>query len=105
VQINDSLASRLIASQFPKWKDLSIRPFENNGWDNRSFRLGEDMVVRMPSAAEYPAQVEKEHTWLPRLAPSHPKRQYRLEQGRSKYYPSPQEDPTFSHTLPCIRKK
>ena len=60
---------RLIAMQFPQWQSLSIEPIVPGGWDNRSFRLGEQMLVRMPSAAGYAAQVEKEHLWLPRLAP------------------------------------
>jgi aminoglycoside phosphotransferase (APT) family kinase protein len=33
------------------------------------FHLGDQMIVRLPSAAEYAAQVEKEHEWLPKLAP------------------------------------
>ena len=33
------------------------------------FRLGNHMLIRMPSAAEYALQVEKEQYWLPRLAP------------------------------------
>ncbi|MDZ7926056.1 MAG: aminoglycoside phosphotransferase family protein [Agrobacterium sp.] len=59
----------LIASQFPQWARLDVRPVELSGWDNRSFRLGEDMLVRLPSAHRYVAQVEKEHRWLPELAP------------------------------------
>ena len=39
------------------------------GWDNRTFHLGDDLKVRLPSAARYAAQAEKEHRWLPRLAP------------------------------------
>ncbi|MFF2319893.1 aminoglycoside phosphotransferase family protein [Agrobacterium sp. NPDC058088] len=62
-------ARGLIASQFPQWAALDIRPVELSGWDNRSFRLGDDMLIRMPSAARYVAQVEKEHRWLPELAP------------------------------------
>jgi aminoglycoside phosphotransferase (APT) family kinase protein len=58
----------LIASQFPQWGHLDVRPVELSGWDNRSFRLGDDMLVRLPSAARYVAQVEKEHRWLPELA-------------------------------------
>ena len=69
ININERLTSRLIASQFPQWADLPIKPVELNGWDNRTFRLGEDMSVRLPSAAWYAAQVEKEHKWLPKLAP------------------------------------
>lgn len=60
---------RLVATQFSKWKDLTIRPVALSGWDNRTFHLGDDMLVRMPSAREYAAQVEKEQYWLPRLAP------------------------------------
>ena len=59
----------LIASQFPQWAGLDVRPVELSGWDNRSFRLGDDMLVRLPSAGRYVAQVEKEHRWLPKLAP------------------------------------
>lgn len=63
------LVRRLIATQFPKWKDLPVRPVTPAGWDNKTFHLGEHMLIRMPSAAEYAAQVEKEHHWLPKLAP------------------------------------
>ncbi|UXT22778.1 aminoglycoside phosphotransferase family protein [Agrobacterium tumefaciens] len=59
----------LVDSQFPQWAGLNIRPVELSGWDNRSFRLGDEMLVRMPSAVRYVAQVEKEHRWLPALAP------------------------------------
>ena len=67
--INEALVYRLIATQFPQWKNLSVRSVALSGWDNRTFHLGRHMLVRMPSAAEYAAQVEKEHQWLPRLAP------------------------------------
>lgn len=69
LKIDDTLVRRLVASQFPQWKGLPVRPVAIGGWDNRSFHLGEHMVVRVPSAAEYALQVEKEHQWLPRLAP------------------------------------
>ena len=59
----------LVDSQFPQWAGLDIQPVELSGWDNRSFRLGDEMLIRMPSAARYVAQVEKEHRWLPALAP------------------------------------
>jgi aminoglycoside phosphotransferase (APT) family kinase protein len=72
VNIDAALVAGLIASQFPQWADLSITPAEPNGWDNTTFRLGTDMSVRLPSAARYAAQVEKEHHWLPILAPQLP---------------------------------
>jgi aminoglycoside phosphotransferase (APT) family kinase protein len=69
VNIDAALVRRLIATQFPRWKDLAIRPVASGGWDNRTFHLGDEMTVRLPSAAAYSLQVEKEHRWLPRLAP------------------------------------
>lgn len=69
VTIDTALVSRLVATQFPRWKDLAVRPVASGGWDNRTFRLGDDMLVRLPSAAAYSLQVEKEQRWLPRLAP------------------------------------
>ena len=72
LNIDVALVRRLVATQFPKWKDLAIRPVTPGGWDNRTFHLGEAMLVRIPSAAGYAAQVEKEHKWLPRLAPHLP---------------------------------
>jgi aminoglycoside phosphotransferase (APT) family kinase protein len=69
VDIEVSLVRELVAAQFPQWADLPIRPVERSGWDNRTFHLGEHMTVRLPSGAAYAQQVEKEHWWLPRLAP------------------------------------
>jgi aminoglycoside phosphotransferase (APT) family kinase protein len=45
---------------------------EHDGWDNRTFRLGDDLSVRLPSAEGYREQVAKEQRWLPRLAPHLP---------------------------------
>lgn len=67
--IDAPLVRRLIEAQFPHWKGLPIRPVSESGWDNKTFHLGSDMLVRMPSSAEYEPQVEKEHLWLPRLKP------------------------------------
>jgi aminoglycoside phosphotransferase (APT) family kinase protein len=70
--IDATLAAELVAAQFPRWAELPVRPVELSGWDNRTFRLGDELLVRLPSAAAYAASVEKEHTWLPRLAPHLP---------------------------------
>jgi aminoglycoside phosphotransferase (APT) family kinase protein len=66
--IDAALAARLVAAQVPQWAGLPVVPVEQPGWDNRTFRLGDAMTVRLPSAAAYVASVDKEHTWLPRLA-------------------------------------
>jgi aminoglycoside phosphotransferase (APT) family kinase protein len=66
--ITVELISRLVAAQFPQWADLPLRPVEADGWDNATFRLGDDMSVRVPSSHSYVGQVNKEHRWLPVLA-------------------------------------
>ena len=72
VDINPALVRRLVAAQFPQWADLPITPVAVSGWDNRTFHLGAAMSVRLPSAADYAAQVTKEQRWLPQLAPHLP---------------------------------
>ena len=59
---------RLVRDQFPQWGDLPVRPVASSGWDNKTFHLGDAMLVRLPSAAEYAAAVDKEHRWLPVFA-------------------------------------
>jgi aminoglycoside phosphotransferase (APT) family kinase protein len=69
MDITPSLVKSLIAEQFPQWADLPVTEVLPNGWDNRTFRLGDEMSVRLPSAERYIHQVQKEHDWLPKLAP------------------------------------
>jgi aminoglycoside phosphotransferase (APT) family kinase protein len=70
--ITPGLASRLVAAQFPRWAHLPATTVDLDGWDNTTFRLGDDLSVRLPSADRYVAQVDKEHRWLPILAPQLP---------------------------------
>ena len=70
--ITPDLAAQLVATQFPQWADLPVVPVAIDGWDNTTFRLGDELSVRLPSADRYVAQIEKEHRWLPILAPQLP---------------------------------
>lgn len=47
--ISLALVQNLIMTQFPQWSTLTIKPVELSGWDNRTFRLGEEMLIRLPS--------------------------------------------------------
>jgi aminoglycoside phosphotransferase (APT) family kinase protein len=71
-EITNDLAVALVADQFPHWADLPVVAVPHNGWDNTTFRLGEELSVRLPSGDGYAAQVDKEHRWLPVLAPHLP---------------------------------
>lgn len=59
----------LVAARFPAWAHLEVRPVPRPGMDNLTFRLGEDMSVRLPRYPRWVGQVEREQRWLPRLAP------------------------------------
>ena len=72
VRIDADLVRELVATQFPEWADLPVAAVEPGGWDNRTFRLGDLMSVRLPSGPGYASQVAKEQRWLPRLAPQLP---------------------------------
>ncbi|GAA3603119.1 phosphotransferase [Agrococcus terreus] len=70
--IDAALVRALVAEQLPAWAHLPVWPVDVDGWDNRSFRLGDAMGVRLPSAEGYVPQVEKEVRWLPHLASALP---------------------------------
>ncbi len=70
--ITESLARKLIEEQFPAWAHLPIKAVKYGGVDNRTFHLGDEMSIRLPSAEGYVRQVPKEHQWLPLLAPRLP---------------------------------
>ena len=72
VSTDVSLVRRLLTSQFPQWANLAIKPVLSAGTDNAIFRLGRDMSVRLPRIDWAEAQVDKEHEWMPRLAPHLP---------------------------------
>jgi aminoglycoside phosphotransferase (APT) family kinase protein len=69
VETDASLVRRLLAAQFPRWADLPIEPVRPWGTDNALYRLGDDMVVRLPRVRRAAATLDKEIRWLPRLAP------------------------------------
>jgi aminoglycoside phosphotransferase (APT) family kinase protein len=70
--VDAALVGRLLAAQFPQWADLPIVPFHSAGTDNALYRLGSDMVVRLPRIEGATGQIDKEQRWLPRLAPHLP---------------------------------
>lgn len=69
VETDVPLVRRLLAAQFPRWAHLPIEPVLPWGTDNALYRLGEDMVVRLPRIRRATTTLDKEIRWLPRLAP------------------------------------
>ncbi|MFI5834112.1 phosphotransferase [Micromonospora sp. NPDC051300] len=68
VEIDDDLVRTLVAAQFPRWAHLPVAAVTRQGWDNRTFRLGDELAVRLPSAEGYAAGIAKEDRCLPILA-------------------------------------
>ncbi|MEU4432664.1 phosphotransferase [Nocardia rhamnosiphila] len=72
--IDVRLVEQLIATQFPQWSRLPVTPVAHDGHDNRTYRLGEELTVRLPTAAPYASGITKESRWLPALGPALPLR-------------------------------
>ncbi|MGW1871910.1 aminoglycoside phosphotransferase family protein [Streptomyces sp. NPDC001975] len=72
--IGDGLVRRLIAGQFPQWAGPEVRRWPSGGTVNAMYRLGDDMVVRLPLVKGGAEDVSREREWLPRLAPHLPVR-------------------------------
>ncbi len=70
--IDEGLVQRLVDSQFPEWAELPVEAVVPGGWDHRTFRLGSDLLVRLPARHWHAPQVAKEQRWLPWLAPQLP---------------------------------
>ncbi len=68
VTISDVLVRRLVDQQFPSWASAALVRLPPSGTDNQLFRLGEDLLVRMPRIGWAAASVVWEYQWLPRLA-------------------------------------
>lgn len=69
IETDESLVQRLLSAQFPQWADLPILPVPSAGTDNALYRLGDNLSVRLPRIDWAMGQVEKEHKWMPKLAP------------------------------------
>ena len=74
VLADEDLVRRLVAGQFPDWQHLPITPVPYSGTDNAIFRLGDEMVIRLPRIHWATEQVHRDHAWLPVIAPRLPLR-------------------------------
>ncbi|MEU1953131.1 phosphotransferase [Nocardia rhamnosiphila] len=72
--IDVRLVEQLIATRFPQWSRLPVTPVAHDGHDNRTYRLGEELTVRLPTAAPYASGITKKSRWLPALGPALPLR-------------------------------
>jgi aminoglycoside phosphotransferase (APT) family kinase protein len=69
VPMDDIVVRRLLGAQFPEWATLPLERVATPGSDHVLYRLGSDLVVRLPRKEGVESQIDKERAWLPRLAP------------------------------------
>ena len=71
VVVTADLVRRLLAGQHPDLADLPVE-FLANGWDNELYRVGDELVARMPRRQLGAKIILHEQRWLPSLAPRLP---------------------------------
>jgi aminoglycoside phosphotransferase (APT) family kinase protein len=64
---DESLVHRLLVSQHP---DLAAEriSFAGNGWDNDLYRVGDELVARLPRRKVAVTLLLQEQRWLPEIA-------------------------------------
>ncbi|MFE3587353.1 aminoglycoside phosphotransferase family protein [Streptomyces niveus] len=68
IPVDEPLVRTLLKAQCPNWAELPLSP-AGAGTDNVMYRLGDDLLVRLPRTADTARSIRKELEWLPRLAP------------------------------------
>ena len=71
VEVSADLVRRLLADQHPDLARLPVE-FLANGWDNELYRVGNELVARLPRRALGAQIITNEQRWLPGLAPRLP---------------------------------
>ena len=72
VDVDEDLVRRLLEAQMPALAGQHLKIVEPWGTDNAIWRLGDELVVRLPRIRWARGQPEKEASWLPVIAPHLP---------------------------------
>ncbi|MGW6929719.1 aminoglycoside phosphotransferase family protein [Lentzea sp. NPDC054927] len=72
IPTDEAVVKALLRNQRPDWASLPLAP-AGAGTDNTMFRLGDELLVRLPRTADKARSLNKERTWLPRLGPLLPR--------------------------------
>ena len=67
IDIDEPLVRQLLHDQAPELADLDLSPL-GRGWDNTNWRLGNDLIVRVPHREVAAVLIDHEQRVLPELA-------------------------------------
>jgi aminoglycoside phosphotransferase (APT) family kinase protein len=67
--VDPELVRVLVDEQLPQFSSLPLTAVASSGTDHHLYRLGDDLVVRLPRVDWATEQADQEALWLPRLAP------------------------------------
>jgi len=70
--IDEPLVRSLLAASCPAYAGLPLRRLDASGSSNALFRLGDDLLVRLPRQPGGTSTIENEQRWLPYVAASLP---------------------------------
>lgn len=70
--IDGSLVRALVDRYFPRFAGWPLRPLSASGSSNALFRLGEDLMVRLPRQPGGSQTIAKEAQWVTHIAPELP---------------------------------
>jgi aminoglycoside phosphotransferase (APT) family kinase protein len=69
VETSVDLVRALVRDQFPQWADLPVTRVAEFGTDHALYRLGDDLVARLPIIHWAVDQVASDARWMPVLGP------------------------------------
>ena len=72
LDVDEQLVRRLLSTLSAAYAGLPLRRFEASGSSNALFRLGDELLVRVPRQPGGTSAIERERRWLPYVAPHLP---------------------------------
>jgi aminoglycoside phosphotransferase (APT) family kinase protein len=67
IPIDIDLVRNLVGTQFPQYAAMLLSRLDASGSTNVLFRLGDDLLVRLPRLPGGSAGIDKEQRWLPKI--------------------------------------
>src|SRR5664279_4935888 len=69
LRIDVRLVRALVDGALPEYASLPLSPLGSSGSSNALFRLGDELLVRLPRQPGGSATIEKEARWSPQIGP------------------------------------